>query len=227
MSDILGRNGRKLMVMCALLLLATGAAPSAAGTVGDLVANPIRGGAGLRVGSWNVLDLESPANGSSWESVAVEGWFQKGLDRNLVLENTLGFWQRNLTTTESGSLGEQTDRERQVYLVPTMTAVKLYPVTSNPTPLEPYLLAGVGLALGIEREQVSSTDPLVATGSSTRMQAGLGIQTGGGVEWRSGGPFGLAVGGRYQWATFSESVGGRGLYRGPGFMAGVTYRFTP
>jgi lipopolysaccharide biosynthesis regulator YciM len=33
------------------------------------------------------------------------------------------------------------------------------------------------------------------------------------------------AGGRYQWATFSDAVGPQALYRGPGFDAGLTYRF--
>lgn len=225
MSRLDGRHGRNLLVTIALLSVATWPSLAAAQAGGELMSNPIRGGAGLRVGNWQVRGLVAPANGSSWESVAVEGWLQKGMDRNLVVETTLGFWQRNQTTSEPGSFGSQVDRELQTYLVPMLTALKLYPVTRNSTPIEPYLLAGVGLALGIDREQVTSTDALVPSGDNTAIRTGLGIQTGAGVEWNPGGQFGLAVGGRYQWASFSEAVGGKGLYRGPGLTAGITYRF--
>jgi len=39
------------------------------------------------------------------------------------------------------------------------------------------------------------------------------------------GAFGLTIGGRYQWASYSEDVGGRRLYRGPGVSLGLAYLF--
>lgn len=226
MSNLIGRNGRNLVLgVFALVALAAWPTRAMADAGSGLATPAIRGGAGIRVGSWNVQDLPVPATGSTWESVTVEGWLQKGLDRNLVVESTLGYWQRNRTSTETGSLGEETTRELQTYIVPMITALKLYPAGRATGPFEPYLLAGVGLALGLDRENVSSTDPLVPTGETSVIRTGIGIQTGAGVEWNPGGQFGLAVGGRYQWASFSEDVGGKGLYKGPGLTAGVTYRF--
>jgi len=185
-----------------------------------------RGGGGLRVGTWQVVGLDEPGAPSSTQSVAAEGWFQKGFDVHIALESTLGFWQRTQTLTEAGSVaGTGTERKIQTYLVPTMTTLKLYPATSPSSPLEPYLAAGVGVVLGIDNEDVSTTDPIVAPGTTNTFHTGLGIQTGAGIEWNSPSPFGLTVGGRYQWASFGEDVGGKALYRGPAYFGGVTYRF--
>lgn len=221
-----GPNGRTLIwAAIALLSLAVAPPSHAAGDDVEARTKRARGGAGIRVGTWHVLDLDTPPSGSSSESASFEGWFQKGLDLHLALESTMGFWQRTQSSTESGSLGAVTQREQQTYLVPTLTALKLYPATRPSSPLEPYLLAGVGVVLGIDREQVASTDPLVPVGEFTTLRTGLGIQTGAGIDWNPGGAFGVTLGGRYQWATFGEDVGGQRLYRGPGVNAGLTYRF--
>jgi opacity protein-like surface antigen len=178
------------------------------------------------VGSWQVVGLDQPGAPSSTQSLAAEGWYQKGFDLHIALESTIGFWQRTQSATEAGSIGgTSTQTKTQTYLVPTMTALKLYPATRPGSPLEPYLSGGVGVVLGIDRQDVSTTDPVVVPGSNTTVQTGLGIQTGAGVEWNSGTAFGLTVGGRYQWASFAEAVGGQALYRGPAYFGGVTYRF--
>jgi hypothetical protein len=57
---------------------------------------------------------------------------------------------------------------------------------------------------GIDHEKVRSNDPLVQTGETTEFRTGLGIQTGAGIEWHSRGAYGLTLGGRYQWASFSD-----------------------
>lgn len=195
-----------------------------AADVADGSASPGRRGAGLRVGRWDVQDLELADGETGSESVLVEGFFQKPLDRNLVIENTLGFWQRSRELTSTG-IGGTTTFENTTYLVPMLTALKLYPMGRAANVVEPYLLGGVGFVLGIERGQISGNDSLYPPGESTALQSGLGIQTGAGLEWTGNGQFGLAVGGRYQWASFADDVGGRGLYKGPGFTAGITYRF--
>jgi hypothetical protein len=194
------------------------AADVAAGASGD------RRGAGLRVGRWDVQDLDLASGETANESVLIEGFFQKPLDQNLVIENTLGFWQRTSEYTSTG-FGGTTTFENTTYLVPMVTALKLYPMGRSANVVEPYLLGGVGFVLGIDRGQISGNDPVYPAGESTALQSGLGIQTGAGLEWTGNGQFGLAVGARYQWASFADDVGDKGLFKGPGFTAGLTYRF--
>jgi opacity protein-like surface antigen len=189
------------------------------------LAKRARSGAGLRVGTWQVQDLVDPPSGSSSVTPSVEGWFQKGLDLHLVLENTVGFWQRKESSTEPAGLGFETERENDTYLVPTMSALKFYPATRPSSPLEPYISAGVGPVLRIQRERVTSTDPLVLPTRATTIVTGLGITTGAGVDWNPGGPFGVRIGGHYQWASFGDNASGKRMYRGPGVNVGVTYSF--
>ena len=204
-------------------------ASSALGATNDdpsAQAKRARGGGGLRVGTWQVIGLDEPGAPSSTETVAAEGWYQKGFDVHIALESTLGFWQRTQTVGESGSIiGSSTDRKVQTYLIPTMSTLKLYPATHPGSPLEPYLAAGAGVVFGVDHEAVSTTDPAVVPGTTNTFHTGLGIQTGAGIEWNTPSAFGLTVGGRYQWASFGEDVGGKALYRGPAYFGGVTYRF--
>jgi opacity protein-like surface antigen len=216
---------RTLTLTIAASLLASWPGRSAAGDLIESQASRARGGAGLRVGIWQVRDLADPPSGTASESANYEGWFQKGLDLHLVLESTLGFWQRTESSTEPGPLATETKRDVNTYLVPAMTAVKLYPVTRPSSPLEPYVSAGVGAVMRIQRNQVSSTDPMVLPVDETSIQTGLGIQTGAGVDWNPPGPFGVRLGGQYQWASFGENTPGTKLYRGPGVSVGVTYHF--
>jgi opacity protein-like surface antigen len=212
----------------AFILLSVVSTNSLAATSDDPAsqAKRARGGGGLRVGTWQVIGLDEPGAPSSTETVAAEGWYQKGFDIHIALESTLGFWQRTQAVTEAGSVvGTGTDRKIQTYLVPTISTLKLYPATRPSSPLEPYLAAGVGVVFGIDHEDVSTTDPIVAPGTTNTFHTGLGIQTGAGLEWNSPSAFGLTVGGRYQWASFAEAVGGKALYRGPAYFGGVTYRF--
>ena len=225
MSAPRSRNHRNL-ALSALALTALAAWP-VVGAADDIEsqARRARGGAGLRIGTWQVQDLAEPASGSASETASFEGWFQKGLDLHLVLENTVGFWQRKESSTESAPLGFETTRDLDTYLVPTMSALKIYPVTRPSSPLEPYLSAGLGAVMRIQREEVTSTDPLVLPTKATTMATGLGISTGAGIEWNPGGPFGVRLGGHYQWATFSEQATGQRMYRGPGANVGLTYKF--
>jgi len=221
MKVIRGCNARTLtLIATAVLALAAWTRSSASSDFSTEAPQRTRGGAGLRAATWQVIDLDDVSGITQYE-----GWFQKGLDLHLVLESTLGYWQHTESSTEPGPLSTETTRELYTYLVPALTAVKMYPVTRPSAALEPYLAAGLGPVLRIQREKVTSTDPLVVPTDETSIQTGLGIQTGAGVEWSPPGAFGLALGGYYQWATFGQNVSGRRMYRGPGMNVGLTYRF--
>jgi hypothetical protein len=44
------------------------------------------------------------------------------------------------------------ERKVDCYLVPTLTTLKLYPLTRPSNPIEPFLNAGLGVTLGIDRD---------------------------------------------------------------------------
>lgn len=184
-----------------------------------------RKGAGLRGGAWWVQDLPkvSGADYSQWP--AFEGYFQKGLDLHLTVESTLGLWRRSQEAEQSGIGG--TTRERvQSFVIPTFTALKMYPLTRPDDALEPFLKAGVGLALGVDDRQTSGSDLLgLGVGSGTTVLTGFGFKLGAGLDWRLGSAFGLTLDGRYQWLRFNEELGGKRTYRGLGADVGLTYRF--
>jgi hypothetical protein len=213
----------RLFVHLISLALA-GALPGIAQADVETEARHARQGGGLRVGTWNVRNLSLPDGGTSNQSLAFEGYFEKGLDLHLSWVNAMGFWQREQVVTEPGTVGE-TRYELTSYLVPATTALKVHPFTRPSSVLEPWARAGVGLVLGIDRAETSGTDPLVVPGSEMRIQTGFGIETGMGMDWRPAGAFGLSTGGGYRWVTFGESVGGDRAYQGWAFDLGVTYRF--
>ena len=183
-----------------------------------------RRGAGLRVGAWWVQDLPqvSDAEYSQWPSF--EGYFQKGLDLHLTIETTLGLWRRSQEIEESGLGGGE--QRVQSFVIPAFTALKMYPFTRPADRLEPYLTAGVGLALGVDDRETSGSDLLgLGVGSGTALLTGFGFKLGAGFDWNFGSAFGLSANGRYQWIRFSEELGGKRTYRGLGAEAGITYRF--
>lgn len=197
-----------------------------------------REGAGLRGGVWLVPDREvQGAQGS--ETPSFEGYFQRGLDLHLAIESSVGFWRRHQEIARSGGALDAVDgrsagvypenaEAEQVnsYIIPLFTALKLYPATRPEQPTEPYILGGVGFALGIDDRQNTAGGILgVGGGDGTVILTGFGFKAGAGVEFRLGRAFGLNVGGRYQWVRFGDEVGGERTFKGLGLDAGFTYRF--
>lgn len=188
-------------------------------------AKAARGGVGLRVGTWSVRDLPSDDGATYSRSPHYEGYFQKGLDSHLVIENTLGLWRWVQDIEEEG--GPLTSDSREVvstYLVPAFSAIKFYPITRPGNRLEPYVKAGAGLILGIENVE-SSGAALPSLSPGTSASTGFGLNGGVGVDWAFSPAFGLTAGGHYRWLRFGESVGGKRTYQGLGLDLGLTYRF--
>jgi hypothetical protein len=179
-----------------------------------------RQGAGLRVGAWRVTGLTEVSGAEYSTTPAFEGYFQRGLDRHLVIETSAGFWRRSQRAgsgTGSESIGS--------YVIPLLTALKLYPATGPEQNLEPFVTAGVGFTLGVDDRNTISGGLLGGGGSSTAMIAGVGIKGGGGVEYRLGRAFGFSALAGYQYVRFFEQVGSTRSYKGLTAMGGLTYRF--
>jgi len=176
-----------------------------------------RQGAGIRLGSWQVQGL-APVSGTTTSTLpAFEGYWQKGLDKHVVLETSAGLWSRTQHTS-SGSNGS--------YVVPMLTSIKLYPATVPGQAFEPFIVGGVGFTLGID-DQNSGTGGLVGGGGggNTMLIPGLGLKTGVGIEYHIGSAFGLVVQTGYQYVRFFQDVGGDRTYKGVQLMTGMTYRF--
>lgn len=191
-----------------------------------------RNGAGLRAGVWNVRDLEPAAGNSSQRSPLFEGYFQKGLDLHLALENTLSVWrwhQAGTRTQSGGLLGGTTTTNETVdaYVVPFFTSLKVFPFTKPSAKLEPYVLGGAGLGLGIEDRSSDNASGLYGgnSGEAPSMVTGFGFKGGTGIEWRFSQAFGLTVGARYQWMRFFGDLAGRENYQGLALDGGLVYRY--
>lgn len=173
-----------------------------------------RRGAGLRIGMWALdTDDEDEAVADADEWPYLEGYFQRGLDRHLAIESTLGLQRRTIQEESGGIIGEPTTTEVTAYVVPLLTAIKLYPLTGPEDRVEPYVAAGGGFAFGIE------------DGEGTGIQTGFGLKGEAGLEVRFSQAFGLGLRGGYQWIRFGDEIGGLDTYKGFGGGIGLTYRF--
>lgn len=192
-------------------------------------AKRMRRGAGVQAGMWDVRGLGQVSGARVNESPLFEGYFQKGLDLHLAMENTIGVYRREQRITRSaGGIGGGTIEEKvTAYVVPQFTSIKLYPFTRPDQRFEPYIAGGAGLALGIDDRENSESGGLLGGGgqSGVGMVAGFGLKGAVGTELRFSRAFGLALGGRYQWIRFFGELAGERTYRGFGGDLGITYRF--
>lgn len=184
-----------------------------------------RRGAGLRAGYWSVADLPQSSGVESSKSPAFEGYFQKGLDAHLTMESTVGFWRWNQTAEQQGTLGGSSREQVSLFVVPTFTAIKLYPFTTVEDRFEPYALGGVGFALAIEDRESTGSSLGLTSGNNTLFHMGFGFKAGAGMDWRFSRAFGLGAGVRYQWIRFGQEVQGVRTYKGMGVNTGLTYHF--
>jgi hypothetical protein len=179
-----------------------------------------RQGAGLRFGMWNVTGLTEVSGATYRRWPMFEGYFQKGLDRHLVLENSVGLWRR-VQSSGSGTGAEQI----RSYVIPQLTQLKLYPATTVEDNVEPYVAGGVGLTVGVDNRETVSGGLLGGGGSGTALIVGIGFKGSAGVELRLGRVFGLAGYVGYQYVYFLEPVGSEQSYRGFIAGGGITYRY--
>lgn len=179
-----------------------------------------RQGAGLRMGSWQMMGMGAVSGASVSTLPAMEGYFQKGLDRHLALETSVGFFQR---TQRTGTGGESMTG----YVIPMMTALKLYPATGPEASFEPFVTGGFGFTLGVDNRTTTTSGGLFGGGSSGGMMMvpGVGVKLGGGVEYRLGRAFGFGAGTNYQYVHFFDRVANARVYKGVQLLGGVTYRF--
>ncbi len=182
-----------------------------------------RQGVGVRGGAWWPEGLREEPDGAYAQTPWFEGYFQKGLDLHLALETAVGFWRRSQELERTDALGAKSRQKVDTYIVPLFTALKFHPLTRPQDTVEPYLMGGIGVALGIDDR--SGDGGLLSPQTGTTVQGGLGFKLGGGLDWKLGRAFGVTVGARYQWIRFGEEVGGERTYRGFGVDVGLAYRF--
>ncbi len=178
-----------------------------------------RGGAGLRFGSWQVSGLATASAASTLP--AVEGYWQRGLDRHVVIETSVGLWSRQQHATTPGGASSGS------YVVPMLTSIKIYPATNPGAAFEPFTMAGVGFTIGIDDENAGSSGGLVggSGGGGTNLVPGFGLKAGAGVEYHLGSAFGVQMSAGYQFVKFFQDVGADRTFKGMQVFGGLTYRF--
>jgi opacity protein-like surface antigen len=177
-----------------------------------------RRGAGLRIGGWLTSGL-AEVDGVDYSTTPhFEGWYQRGLDRHIAIESTLSVWRREQ---------ERQDERATTYIVPLFTSVKFFPGVGPEDQVQPYLLGGGGVALGIDdRENTSGGLLGLGGGGGTSFATGFGLRGGAGLDLWLGRSLGVTLGGRYQWLRFFDgNPGGERTYQGTVVDLGVTYRF--
>lgn len=183
-----------------------------------------RQGGGIRVGLWHVTSLTEldGMRESAWP--LLEGYFQRGLDLHLAVESSVGLWRREIEITTDGALGGEEDERATTYVVPLMTSLKFFPFTRPDAALEPFVLGGIGFAVGIEDSEGTSAG-LLRSDAGTNVLTGFGAKGAVGAQWRFDDAFGGLVGVSYQWIRFGAELAGDRTYAGPAFHVGLTYRF--
>jgi opacity protein-like surface antigen len=214
---------QRALVFSVLFLACLAARPGVAAaqrvdeTDDERAARLARRGAGLRAGAWFV-DVAS-ADGAA-KSPSFEGYFQRGLDQHLTLESSVSVWWAKTISEQALPLGGSQTVETRSFVIPLLSSLKLFPFTDVSSRFEPYLLAGIGFALGIEDESENAIG-----GSGTSLVTGFGFRGGAGVELHISNAVGLAAGVKYQWMHFGDEMGGKATYDGLGVDGGITYRF--
>ena len=188
-------------------------------TADDRAARIARAEIGVAAGTWSV---ETPVTATPTDyksSIAWQALIQRGLDKHLALENTVGLWKRVSTKATAVGGGDVVTKS---YLVPITTALKFYPVTTPKRRLEPFVTVGIGLGFGV---QDVSTNAVGGGGSS--VVTGFSARAGIGVEAHLIYGLGAHVVARYQWLKFGDRISDQEAFAGNGIEAGLTYRLRP
>ncbi len=185
-----------------------------------------RQGAGFRTGVWKVQDLTEVSGARDSETPILEAYYQKGLDRRIGLESSVALWRREMEIEgPPGPLGNPQRESETSYVVPLVTAGKFY-LIKEPRRFDPFLCAGLGLTLGLDKKEGNGSDFLgTGSGNGSTLLTGFGFHTGAGFETRSKGGLGLAGGVRYRWNYFDQELAGSRTYRGFSAEVGLHYRF--
>ena len=214
-------TGRALPAALLLAFITTTGSAFAAVPTDAIVAQAqrARNGAGLQISSWQP---QEPAGSINTSTAAFRGYFTNGLDQHLAWENTLGYWERTSKWSDTQPLIGTTNHELQTHLVPTITGLRLYPLTTSGNPVEPYVTAGVGPVLGVQQQKASGA---LTAEQTTAMLVGLGVRAGVGVDLWATQVFGITAGGHFESASFGQDMVEQRLYQAWGVDFGFSYRF--
>lgn len=226
-----GRWRPALVATLTLLVLSTipfhtsrAQTPTSDESAAEAKARMARRGLALTAGTWSVIGLPETSGVQYSNSMVFEGYFRKGLDKHLAIDNGVEFWMRTREVPASGGSGGE---KATTYIIPQFTALTLFPFTTPQSHVEPFIQAGAGAAIGIDDPGSSTSGGLLGgtTSGSMQMAPGVGLKGGAGVQARLGAAFGVQVVARYQWVRFFQDLPDTRTYEGWAFAGGFTYRF--
>jgi hypothetical protein len=114
-------------------------------------------GAGLRLGHWEMRGPAASAGASS-QYPAFEVWQQRNLGRHFSIDHSIAFWgRRQIVQAPSGPFSEPSPRHVGAFIIPVMASLQLHPSSDPAIPVQPFIRAGAGPALGIETRQGGSS----------------------------------------------------------------------
>lgn len=200
----------------ALLLLAPGAAAQQADAEEERTVSPdtvTAEVAGLRIGSWQVTDLERLSDASYSTIPVMDLFYQRELGPRTALHLGLSVWRRG-RVSGAGTVG--------MWVGPLYGGLKYYPLGGEDSLLEPYVSLAAGPALGFEQRRSSGLGGLE---SGWTAAIGAGAEAGAGLELDPDGNVGFTVDAGYQWVRYlAGELDSPDTYRGASLSAGVTYR---
>ncbi|HEX6558794.1 MAG TPA: hypothetical protein VF021_05010 [Longimicrobiales bacterium] len=202
-------------LLAALALAVPGAARAQAPSD---AAGGSRRGLGIVVGNWVVPrpDIVRAVQPTYRRSLMGEIHFRRELTERVVLETSVGAWRR--ISERPSALGSTVTT--RTYIVPLLTALRVFPITTVRNSIEPYLVGGAGLAVGVQQQSENSPG-----GGGRSIVTGVGVRAGAGIEIHVYDRFGVLLGGHVQGVRFGEAVDEQEAFAGAGVQGGLSYRF--
>lgn len=182
-----------------------------------------RGGTVFSVGSWSVSRADVPADvrSSQWPLFMLAVERGRG---HAATEAGVGLWRRTLQTDRSdGVFGNGSSPKIMTYVIPLSVAAKFFPLTGPRAVVEPFVLAGAGLALGVDHSRPGT---LVGSGG-THLVTGLSLRAAGGLQVHFSPAAGLELRGGYLWTRYGDDVGVTRTFDGFHADIGFVYRVRP
>jgi len=187
---------------------------------------------GMRFGAWTNLGDLPPAllinqsNTATLETnigksnIYFEGFFGYRFNQHMMLELSLGISNRgSVTLTEFG-----TTNVGNVIIYPILLQLKLYPLSSTGSRLQPYFFGGGGVYYGRRSTQISSSGFL--TNLDQESETDFQYSLGGGIDLPLGRSFGLDLHVKYMPIYFSNSFVAINEYDGVSITVGVKYLYS-
>ena len=187
---------------------------------------------GIRLGGWANMGGLPPDTLYSSISTAVletklsganiyfEGFFGYRLNQQLMLELSLGISNRgSVTLTNAGSTNVGS-----VIIYPILLQMKLYPLSTTASRIQPYFFAGGGLYYGRRSTQISSSG--FVSDLDYESESEFHYTFGGGIDLPLGPSIAADLNVKYMPITFSKKFVALEDYKGISITIGIKYLYS-